>query len=144
VWWSVSSWWIYFLAENSLSVAAKEVAKVIGGDIQQTESELLNKLLSPSQIANENEKGEQKLSMNLRWDQLNVHSSNTLTCLNQVLKDQITKTFILLIFYRLLKCLKQVIITKYKCQYWRICLCVIDGQHYFHAALLMIPQTAEI
>lgn len=55
-----------FLAENSLSVAAKEVAKVIGGDIQQTESELLNKLLSPSQAANEDEKGEQKLSMNLR------------------------------------------------------------------------------
>lgn len=52
--------------ENSLSVAAKEVAKVIGGDIQQTESELLNKLLSPSQAANEDEKGEQKLSMNLR------------------------------------------------------------------------------
>lgn len=52
--------------ENSLSVAAKEVAEVIGGDVKQTESELLNKLLSPSQTANENEKGEQKLSMNLR------------------------------------------------------------------------------
>lgn len=104
---TVSSWWIYFLAENSLSVAAKEVAKVIGGDIHQTESELLNKLLSPSQTAIENEKGEQKLSMNLRWDHLNVHSLNTLTCLNQVLRSDKQNVYPIN-FYRVLKNLKQV------------------------------------
>jgi hypothetical protein len=62
----VSHWWIYFVAEDSLTVAAKEVADVLGGDVKQTESELLNKLLSPSQAVNENEKETQKPSMNLR------------------------------------------------------------------------------
>jgi hypothetical protein len=60
------------LAEDSLTVAAKEVAEVLGGDVKQTESELLNKLLSPSQAVNENEKETQKPSMNLRWYHPNV------------------------------------------------------------------------
>ncbi|KDR20607.1 28S ribosomal protein S31, mitochondrial [Zootermopsis nevadensis] len=51
---------------DSLTVAAKEVAEVLGGDVKQTESELLNKLLSPSQAVNESESETQAPPMNLR------------------------------------------------------------------------------
>lgn len=63
---SASQWQICFIAGDSLTVAAKEVAEVLGGDVKQTESELLNKLLSPSQAVNESESETQAPPMNLR------------------------------------------------------------------------------
>jgi hypothetical protein len=57
---------VYFLAENSLAEATKEVAEALGGDVKQTESELLNKLLAPSQTVKQNENEAQKPSVSLR------------------------------------------------------------------------------
>ncbi|XP_069698084.1 small ribosomal subunit protein mS31 isoform X2 [Periplaneta americana] len=56
----------YVKNAESLTTAAKEVAEVLGGDTKQTESELLNKLLSPSQITNKDEKEESKPPVILR------------------------------------------------------------------------------
>jgi hypothetical protein len=58
--------WLFFLAENSLTEATKEVAEALGGDVKQTESELLSKLLAPSQAIKENENDAQKPSVSLR------------------------------------------------------------------------------
>lgn len=52
--------------ENSLTEATKEVAEALGGDVKQTESELLNKLLAPSQAIKENGNEAQKPSVSLR------------------------------------------------------------------------------
>jgi hypothetical protein len=57
---------VFLFAENSLTEATKEVAEAIGGDVKQTESELLNKLLAPSQAIKENENNAQKPIVNLR------------------------------------------------------------------------------
>jgi hypothetical protein len=54
------------LAENSLTEATKRVAEALGGDVNQTESELLNKLLTPSQDMKGNEINAQKPSVSLR------------------------------------------------------------------------------
>jgi hypothetical protein len=61
-----SKFTVFFLPENSLTEATKEVAEALGGDVKQTESELLNKLLTPSQAIKENANEAQKPSVSLR------------------------------------------------------------------------------
>jgi hypothetical protein len=57
---------VFLFAENSLTEATKEVAEALGGDVKQTESELLNKLLAPSQAIKESENNAHKPTVNLR------------------------------------------------------------------------------
>jgi hypothetical protein len=56
----------FFLAENSVTEATQEVAEALGGDVKQTESELLNEMLPPSQAVKENENEAQEPSVSLR------------------------------------------------------------------------------
>jgi hypothetical protein len=63
---TIRSLQFFSLAENSLTEATKKVAEALGGDVKQTESELLNKLLAPSQAIKENENEAQKPSVSLR------------------------------------------------------------------------------
>lgn len=53
------------MVEKQIINAAKDVAESLGGNVKQTESELLSKLLSPTAKMNEEEAKTQ--SLNLRY-----------------------------------------------------------------------------